>query len=146
MDFIKNSEQAELFLDQEPASEPIYWRTPDLDGAVRTDRRRKAWKNYEGEMTCKYTRHKATSGAAATAATAAATEREKERRTLEGTSTIAKRGTEQRWAIDRGYVHMWRLEWREISGIIIRSDHMHIIEALKIHNKSDRLPKNRRKL
>ena len=37
MDFNKNSEQAELFLDQEPASEPIYWRTPDLDGAVRTD-------------------------------------------------------------------------------------------------------------
>ena len=94
MDFIKNSEQAALFLDQEPASEPIYWRTPDLDGAVRTtDRRRKAWKNYEGEMTCKYTRHKATSGAATAAS--AATEREKERRTLEGTSTTAKRGTQQ---------------------------------------------------
>ena len=73
---------------------------------MRTDRRRKAWKNYEGEMTCKYTRHKATSGAAAAAATAAATEREKERRTLEGTSTIAKRGgtEERRWAIDRGYI------------------------------------------
>ena len=33
-------------------------------------------------------------------------EREKERRTLEGTSTIAKRGgtDERRWAIDRGYI------------------------------------------
>ena len=78
MDFIKNSEQAALFLDQEPASEPVYWRTPDLDGAVRTtDRRRKAWKNYEGEMTCKYTRHKATSGAATAAS--AATDGERER-------------------------------------------------------------------
>ena len=60
------------------ASAPIYWRTPDLDGAVRTtDRRRKAWKNYEGEMTCKYTRHKATSGAATAAS--AATDGERER-------------------------------------------------------------------
>ena len=47
---------------------------------MRTDRRRKAWKNYEGEMTCKYTRHKATSGAATAAS---ATDGEKERRTLE---------------------------------------------------------------
>ena len=48
-------------------------------------------------------------------------ERKSERRTLEGTSTIAKRGrrtggeqsrTEQRWAIDRksedGYTRLWR--------------------------------------
>ena len=81
-------------------------------------------------MTCKYTRHKATSGAAAAAAaaaTAAATEREKERRTLEGTSTIAKRGTEQRWAIDRGYVHMWRLEWRERTTFLLFS---HLVSGI----------------
>ena len=84
-------------------------------------RRRKAWKNYEGEMTCKYTRHKATSGAAAAAAES--TERERERaggerwKAQEPLPSAAAGGgeqsrTEQRWAIDRksedGYTRLWQ--------------------------------------